>query len=776
MYPIPSRMLQRLARKLSNWKYLALAGAIQAAPACTLMTETDGWPQKPPVTGQASPEENYKIPPTTKVLDEEWIAQLETITNEGTLVFPKNSVYGQSLEEGDIVIAGVSDKTPYGLLRRVGEIARREDIHVQTIPASLEEAVEEGSLRTNIDFSKAYLDQTQINVNTETRRDALRGELHEEGTMKIDFGNTELTSGIEINGYAQLTVGMDLEIEIKRFTLEHFKLGVTGNEKLALEFIAEYGQSYEKELPPVEPIPLKPFTVWAWGIPIVIFPHYSITLGFEAEARIDISAAIEQEARAEVALVYEKDTGFVPVSDFQNTYGLRYDPDFVGITGRGELFAKHKLLFAPYNIGGVFVSFRGGVGAEVTLEELVVYANLGVTAGAELRALRHENERESAEGEGEGEGEGWEIESPPMSIEIPLYSHRVDLLRKRLGGNGEEPSEGEGEPDCSEIIRRCSADSRYEEVYDSCGHLLARNDCKLGGADYGEDYECIPAEIYGGAVCSTINNCPGERWECADDRSISAYDGCGNLIHTVDCQPGEVCRNDSCVDENQRCGVESRRVCVNDTIRIIDECGRTIEEVLCEYGCNQNANPMSCNEDGQEGEGEPAEGEGQGDGHLQCGFTYLIGARGDDSIAGIPEFRYIGFMIPVFSYITGPGFNVDLNIQGENVTATFRRKPTEDGDDPVLYTYHGTLDGRILQMTSPPTVLRPRGVDCILTHESTWTGTLTQNRNGAAFSGMEVVQWYNNRGTYCPDDHAIQEHMETAFENGPMGDAVDRCE
>ena len=457
-------MLSWLRRKAHSARVYLLGGLLGVVGGgCSLMSETEGWPleDKPPVTGQASPDEEYKVPSTTKVLSEEGIAQLETITNEGTLLFPKDSPYAQSLEQGDVIVAGVSDKTPSGLLRRVSEVVQDTSrIRVQTTQASLEEAVEEGSLRTHIDFSKAYLEQTSTGPDVETRSDALRGELHEEGTLEIDFGNTNPAPGIEINGRAQLTVGMDLEIEIKRFTLEHFKLGITGSEKLALEFIAAYERAYETTLPPVEPFPLKPFTIWTWGIPIVIFPHYSITLGFEAGARIDLSAAIEQEARAEIALVYKRETGFVHVSDFQNSYGLRYDPDFVGITGKGELFAKHKLLFAPYNIGGAFVSFRGGVGAEVTPDELVVYANLGVGAGAELRSLKHEMEEAGAEGE--GEGEGIDVTS---SIEIPLYTHRKDLLRKRL--EGREPA-----PDTASFCGVYSFKGTIEEISGHCQERL----------------------------------------------------------------------------------------------------------------------------------------------------------------------------------------------------------------------------------------------------------------------------------------------------------------
>ncbi len=874
-----SKAVEFLKQVIPTRTSLVLLGALGiGTPGCTLVTEGEGWPSedKAPVTEQAS--SDYKIPPTTKVLGPEGIAQLETVTNEGKLVFPTPSSYAQHLEEGDIVIAGVSEKTPYGLLRRITDVTRdAHSIDLQTIPASLEEAVEEGTLRTHIDFSKAYLDTPRINANTETRTDALRGELHEEGTMKIDFGNTELTSGIEVNGYAQLTVGVDVEIEIKQFTLEHFKLGVTGNEKLALEFIAAYERAYEKELPPVEPIPLKPFTIWAWGIPIVIFPHYSVTLGFEAGAKIDLSAAIEQEARAEVGLVYDKETGFAPVSDFQNGYHLLYDPDFVGITGRGELFVKHKLLFAPYNIGGVFVSFRGGVGAEVSLEELVVYANLGVGAGAELKALRRKDTEEGGR-ESEGEGDEEEMEYPPVSIEIPLYSHREDLLRKRWGGSEEESGEGESElqnicgkylfmGEFSEEQRGCEwfglewteediwlnvnegivvgRQTEYWNYKDPrtvniIGTLTEEGEVFFASElrdtilynDIGTEYDCLAksqteffgqldssvisgsytitiSDIHGGNTCGDMSTKPatckytitgsGNKveplQECDPDNcffrperrvceggNLIVYDGCGEQKDIFrcggGCEGGE-CRGDGCGEQHYSC-VDER------TLRRTDNCGNILETIDCErwrgegYRCVEGRcfppqrPPAEGEGEPAEGEGEPAEGEGQENGTLHCGFTY--GNR-NSVLRGVPGDENGGFLLNIVGYMIGSGFDVDLDIQGNNATAVFQRR----GDDPISYTYHGTLNGRNLRMTSLPTILRSQQHDCTLTHESTWTGTLTPGssfgREFLDFAGREVAQWYDNRGTYCPDDPAIVEHMETGFENNLHDEGFgDECE
>lgn len=93
-----------------------------------------------------------KIPSTTKVLDEETLEHLSSISEEGSvLVFNRTTPILESLAQGDVIVGGVSKTTPYGLApRRIVSIKKEgSQIKVITKPATLEEVIEKGTIKTN---------------------------------------------------------------------------------------------------------------------------------------------------------------------------------------------------------------------------------------------------------------------------------------------------------------------------------------------------------------------------------------------------------------------------------------------------------------------------------------------------------------------------------------------------------------------------------------------------------------------------------------------------
>ena len=99
--------------------------------------------------------EGLKISPKAKVLDEQTLESLildeQTLEQlrsheEATLVFNITTPILKSLAQGDIIVGGISENTPFGLApREVREI--REDgtkVIIKTIPATLTEVIEEG--------------------------------------------------------------------------------------------------------------------------------------------------------------------------------------------------------------------------------------------------------------------------------------------------------------------------------------------------------------------------------------------------------------------------------------------------------------------------------------------------------------------------------------------------------------------------------------------------------------------------------------------------------
>jgi len=91
------------------------------------------------------------IPETTKVVEEEAIEEIVSVTeDQSTIVFDKSTTQLEELSPGDVIVMGVTENTPEGLLRKVTNITKGgkngSQVIVETEFASLEEAIEQGEL------------------------------------------------------------------------------------------------------------------------------------------------------------------------------------------------------------------------------------------------------------------------------------------------------------------------------------------------------------------------------------------------------------------------------------------------------------------------------------------------------------------------------------------------------------------------------------------------------------------------------------------------------
>ena len=94
------------------------------------------------------------IPETTKVVEEETIQQIISVSgDQSTIVFKSSTPQLEKLAPGDIIAMGVTENTPKGLLRKVKNITKgakdSSEVIVETEFATLEEAIEQGSFYFN---------------------------------------------------------------------------------------------------------------------------------------------------------------------------------------------------------------------------------------------------------------------------------------------------------------------------------------------------------------------------------------------------------------------------------------------------------------------------------------------------------------------------------------------------------------------------------------------------------------------------------------------------
>ena len=95
------------------------------------------------------------IPETTKVVDEESEQAITFVSeNQSIITFDESTPQIEELTVGDIIVMGVTENTPEGLLRKVTNITKGgkngSQVVVETEFASIEEAIEQGSFEFDI--------------------------------------------------------------------------------------------------------------------------------------------------------------------------------------------------------------------------------------------------------------------------------------------------------------------------------------------------------------------------------------------------------------------------------------------------------------------------------------------------------------------------------------------------------------------------------------------------------------------------------------------------
>ena len=114
-----------------------------------------GWnPIIPPIPEPEPEPIETIIPETTKVVEEETIQEIVSITeDQSTIIFGKSTPQLEELIPGNIIAMGVTKNTPEGLLRKVKNITKgvkdSSEVIVETEFATLEEAIEQGEFYFN---------------------------------------------------------------------------------------------------------------------------------------------------------------------------------------------------------------------------------------------------------------------------------------------------------------------------------------------------------------------------------------------------------------------------------------------------------------------------------------------------------------------------------------------------------------------------------------------------------------------------------------------------
>lgn len=286
---------------------------------------------------QITPEPSVTIPSSTKIIsDSDWESNVTSI-DASDYTFTANSIleFTYNLQEGDIIVSSVGE----GYLRKISNITKSNgQVVIETVEASLTDAVEKGSVEFNHKLSSDEMTIEYLSEGTEISKDKL-------SLLSLTI-NEEIYEGVNITGNFDIACSLTGEFEISYFDIESLDIRYTIEEDLNLDAevtLVNSNLSKEKLLAELN---FNTFIVMLGGLPVTITPVLELYAGANLNANSTITTGISQEFEYEVGLLYKNSAW----SDYQNVTKsiFNYDEPTLSASLSSNIYIKPRLSFKIY--------------------------------------------------------------------------------------------------------------------------------------------------------------------------------------------------------------------------------------------------------------------------------------------------------------------------------------------------------------------------------------------------------------------------------------------
>lgn len=338
------------------------------------------------------------IPETTKVVDEESEQAITFVSeNQSIITFDESTPQIEELTVGDIIVMGVTENTPEGLLRKVTNITKGgkngSQVVVETEFASIEEAIEQGSFEFDITLEPEDIEkgisypkgvrlikdkfETGYSFSYELDRVLCNNHLIVDG--ELSFGYHILLNGTL--GFFKLKT-----LEFKNTVESKAELDVT----LTDSFLV--GDLLDDNPKTIFTIPFKKITVWVSYVPIVLKPQIDINVGLDGEIFTELTTGvtISQEGEGAYVAGVEFDNGTWKEIKNEPVFTFEYREPSLSADAKIKAYTGPQLKLMLYGIAGPYCNIYGYLDFEADILDdpwWELYAGLDVTAGLHLEII-----------------------------------------------------------------------------------------------------------------------------------------------------------------------------------------------------------------------------------------------------------------------------------------------------------------------------------------------------------------------------------------------------
>jgi hypothetical protein len=300
------------------------------------------------------------IPGTTVVLSEQTTQHLGAISPDGsTYIFNQITTELAQLDFGDVMVAGVSEYTPDGFLRKVTGIQTDGDqVEVITVQGTLEDAIQQGELHISQFLSPDH-------VRAVNALDGVTLEQITTNSFSFQLSNVVLFDAdgspstsydqVVANGEITVVIGFNLDLTIGFFSLDTLTITTMAQETANLELTTYItADAIDREVP-LASYGFAPITVPVGPVPVVFVPTLSLYAGLNGEIHVSVTTSVTQELIANAGLSYA-DGGWDTIKSLDNHFSWTPPTLSAGMSAKGYLGAGLSLDF--YGVAGPYVNIQ----------------------------------------------------------------------------------------------------------------------------------------------------------------------------------------------------------------------------------------------------------------------------------------------------------------------------------------------------------------------------------------------------------------------------------
>jgi hypothetical protein len=239
-----------------------------------------------------------ELQPNAKVLDDRTLASIVDATPDGAkLTFGPGAAV--SIQTGDVLLGGISSKTPHGLLRRVVSVEPGGGgVVVTTERAPLEAAIRRGRIhleRTPLRLKDATVEPAE-GIDAKSLRPLAAEDLAKDFTVGVD--GVKVTDGVTAS--ASLGFGVAIDLDLNFGNDAPSRLVLSGAESASVTLRALASASFEKKVE-IARVVFPPILLNV-GVPIVITPQLVLDLGAKGSTGAELAWSASQTAGIDVGV------------------------------------------------------------------------------------------------------------------------------------------------------------------------------------------------------------------------------------------------------------------------------------------------------------------------------------------------------------------------------------------------------------------------------------------------------------------------------------------